>query len=116
MNKNDAQITSGLNKSFHEPARLAIMGSLLAIKKLTFTDLMNTHSLTRGNLSMHMKVLNELDYVMVNKSFIDKRPCTTYQLTEKGRSEFIAYIESLEDILKNIRKQTEVNSRVKWEK
>ena len=49
-----------LERIFHEPGRLTIMSDLLgAPKGLTFTELKKNSNLTDGNLSRHLKVLEE---------------------------------------------------------
>jgi DNA-binding transcriptional ArsR family regulator len=90
-----------LEKLFHEPNRLAIMSSLLgASRGLTFADLKNTCGLTDGNLSRHLKTLEEAGAVRVHKAFVNRRPRTTVYLSETGKQRFVQYLDALEAVLK----------------
>jgi len=53
-------LTSKLDKIFHDRVRLGVMSILIdSEQEVTFTDLVNKLKLTRGNLSIHMKVLEQ---------------------------------------------------------
>jgi len=98
----------GLNKIIHERARLGILTSLVTHHKgLSFVQLKKLCSLTDGNLSRHVKVLNEAGFVSIEKSFVDNRPQTFCRITEDGQSAFTAYIEVLESIVKDASSLTE---------
>ena len=88
-----------LDRVIHEKGRLAIMSSLAASPELSFTELRDTLSMTDGNLTTHIRTLQEAGYVSVAKSFQNKRPLTTCSLTAKGRKAFAAYINLLEQIV-----------------
>ena len=89
-----------LERIFHEPGRLTIMSDLLgAPKGLTFTELKKNSNLTDGNLSRHLKVLEEANAVTINKSFVKNRPQTMVSLSKHGRKDFLAYLQALEAVL-----------------
>ena len=88
-----------LNAVIHPKTRLAIMTYLVATGEAAFTELKKELNLTDGNLNLHMKVLEENGYVKVHKSFVRRRPRTTYQVTSKGRRAFSEYVALLEKIL-----------------
>ena len=88
-----------LDRVIHEKGRLAIMSLLAANDELSFTEMRNTLNMTDGNLSMHLRTLQESGYVGVTKSFQDKRPLTTCSLTSSGRKAFKSYIDLLEQIV-----------------
>jgi DNA-binding transcriptional ArsR family regulator len=92
-----------LEKVFQVPARLRIMSVLLANKKANFSELINLLELTRGNLSMHMKMLEECKYITIKKQFVDNKPKTTYYITNLGKKDFTLYIEMLEDIIASLK-------------
>ena len=92
-----------LEKVFQVPARLRIMSALMAMKKAEFNELIHMFGLTRGNLSMHMKLLNEYNYVTIQKKFVNNKPKTTYQITAAGKRDFKIYIEMLENIIATIK-------------
>ena len=87
-------------KVIHERARLAIMSALAAQAQLTFGELRELLDLTDGNLSVHAAVLEEHGLIRVKKEFVERKPRTTFSLTEKGRKEFAKYVEELERMLR----------------
>lgn len=90
----------GLERLIHEKARLSIMSSLAAHPRgLLFNDLKELCSLTDGNLSRHLQMLQESGVVEVWKGFKNNRPQTLVQLTVQGRQRFLEYIEVLERIV-----------------
>src|ERR1700723_82833 len=94
--------SAGSDRVLHEKARLGIMTSLMSHPKgLAFSDLRQLCGLTDGNLSRHLLVLEEAKVVEIVKSFQHKRPLTTCRLTASGRRRFIAYIEVLEQVVRD---------------
>lgn len=90
----------GLERVFHEKARLGIMSSLVTHPKgLLFTDLKDLCQLTDGNLSRHLQVLHESGFVEVLKGYHENRPQTLCRLTEPGRRRFLEYITVLENVV-----------------
>ena len=88
-----------LDRVIHEKGRLAIMSLLAATPKLSFTELRDTLNMTDGNITSHIRTLQEAGYVSVTKSFEGTRPLTTCALTEPGRKAFANYINLLEQIV-----------------
>ena len=88
-----------LDRVIHEKGRLAIMSMLAATPELSFSELRDTLNMTDGNVTSHIRTLQEAGYVAVAKSFQNNRPLTTCSLTSAGRKEFAAYIALLEQIL-----------------
>jgi len=82
-----------------EKGRLAIMSMLAATPELSFTELRNTLQMTDGNLTTHIRTLQEAGYVSVTKSFQNNRPHTTCSLTPSGKKAFTTYINLLEQIV-----------------
>lgn len=90
----------GLDRVMHEKARLGILASLAAhAGGLLFTDLKQMCSLTDGNLSRHLVVLNEAGLVEVWKGARGRRPQTMYRLTPGGRERFGEYLAVLEQVV-----------------
>ena len=92
-----------LDRVIHEKGRLAIMSSLAASPELSFIELRDTLNMTDGNLTTHIRTLQEAGYVSVTKSYQNNRPHTTCSLTAKGRKAFAAYINLLEEIIQQTR-------------
>lgn len=82
---------------------MAIMSLLAASPELSFTDLREMLSMTDGNLSMHLKTLQEHGYIAVTKSFQERKPLTTCALTKGGRKAFAEYIDLLDQIVRQSR-------------
>lgn len=54
---------------------------------------------TDGNLASHVKALEKVDYIKVEKQFIERKPNTRYSATKLGRKEFKKHIEALEKLI-----------------
>jgi DNA-binding MarR family transcriptional regulator len=88
-----------LDRIIHEKGRLAIMSLLAASPELSFTELRDTLNMTDGNVTTHIRTLQEAGYLAVAKSYQNNRPLTTCTLTAAGRKAFTAYINLLEEIV-----------------
>jgi DNA-binding MarR family transcriptional regulator len=84
-----------LDELIHSRIRLAIMAVLVSVDQAEFTFLRDKVQTSDGNLSIHAKKLEEAGYLTIAKQFVGKKPQTTYQITEKGRSAFAEYIDHL---------------------
>jgi DNA-binding MarR family transcriptional regulator len=93
-----------LDRVIHEKGRLAIMSMLAASPELSFTELRDTLNMTDGNVTAHIRTLQESGYVAVAKSYKNKRPLTTVSLTTAGRKAFADYVDLLEKIVQQTRK------------
>ena len=92
-----------LDRVIHEKGRLAIMSMLAASPELSFTELRDALGMTDGNLTTHIRSLQETGYVSVAKSYQNRRPLTTCSLTAAGRKAFADYINLLEQIVRQNR-------------
>jgi len=73
---------------------------LAASPELSFTELRDTLGMTDGNLTTHLRTLQEAGYLSVTKSFQNNRPLTTCALTAAGKKAFTRYINLLEQIIR----------------
>jgi DNA-binding transcriptional ArsR family regulator len=90
----------GIDRVIHEKARLSIVASLAAhADGLLFNDLKDLCTLTDGNLSRHLGVLQEAGVVEVKKSFKGNRPQTWCKLSASGRKRFVEYVAELERVV-----------------
>jgi DNA-binding transcriptional ArsR family regulator len=104
----------GLDRVMHEKARLGIMTSLATHPEgLLFNELKELCSLTDGNLSRHIQVLQEAGLIEVWKRFQDRRPQTLCRLSPQGRKRFLAYLEEMERVLKDAQSIQEKESQKK---
>ncbi len=93
-----------LSRLLHERARLGIMSILAAREEeVEFTELVRLLKLTKGNLSLHLRKLEEAGYLTVKKEFVKRISRTTYRATLKGRRDFTEYLGLLEEIIANAR-------------
>ena len=93
-----------LDRVIHEKGRMAIMSLLAANAELSFTEMREALGMTDGNLSVHLRTLQEAGYIGVTKSFQNRKPLTTCALTTSGRKAFSEYIDLLEQIVRESRR------------
>ena len=85
-----------LDKRVHEPARLAILTALTACRGAKFTYLQALTGLTQGNLSVHLKKLEEAGFVVLERGFEGNYRNTLVRITGPGRSAIDAHWKQLE--------------------
>jgi DNA-binding MarR family transcriptional regulator len=92
----------GLDRVIHERARLSVLTSLITNPKgLTFSDLKQLCSLTDGNLSRHLRVLEKGNMVEILKGHDRNRPQTVCRITPAGRKRYLEYLATLERVIKD---------------
>jgi len=104
----------GLNRVIHERARLSVLTSLVANPKgLTFADLKQLCLLTDGNLSRHLRVLEQAKLIAIEKGHDHNRPLTVCRITSSGRSRYLEYLETLEQVVRDAEKVTKPQQSLK---
>jgi DNA-binding MarR family transcriptional regulator len=91
-----------LDPLIHVPTRLKIVATLAALPDgdaLSFTRLQDMIGLTPGNLIIHLRKLEEADYITSEKTGNGAASKTTVALTSQGRAALRAYTEALRDLL-----------------
>ncbi|MCK3686301.1 transcriptional regulator [Maribellus sp. YY47] len=91
-----------LNKAFDNKIRLGIMSVLSVNSRSSFNQLKEVLEVTDGNLASHLKALESAGYIAVNKSFINRKPNTNYEITPSGAAAFESHLQALEEILKQL--------------
>ncbi|MDB5439785.1 MAG: ArsR family transcriptional regulator [Caulobacteraceae bacterium] len=86
---------AALDEVIHGRVRLGIMAYLSGAGSADFGALKKRLDLTDGNLSIHLRKLEEAGYVSLDKRFIGKKPNTAVSLTEAGRRAFLAYLDAI---------------------
>jgi DNA-binding MarR family transcriptional regulator len=95
----------GLDRVIHERARLSVLTSLITNPKgLIFNDLKQLCSLTDGNLSRHLSVLEAEHMVKISKGHEHNRPQTFCRITAAGRERYLKYLSTLEQVVKDAAK------------
>jgi DNA-binding MarR family transcriptional regulator len=84
-----------LDDIIHGRVRLGVMAYLADAEAADFTELKTLLDVTQGNLSVHLRKLEEAGYVAIDKSFLDRKPLTRVRMTEAGRKAFAAYLEAI---------------------
>lgn len=104
----------GLERIFHERGRLAICTSLIAqADGMTFAELQAACDLTDGNLNRHLHALAEDGVIKAEKQRGNGRPSTLYRITKKGRQRFLAYVDELESVVRDVQERSKSATRGK---
>jgi DNA-binding MarR family transcriptional regulator len=88
------------DKAFENRIRLQIMSVLVANESYDFNSLKDLLNVTDGNLASHLKALEKEQYIIVNKTFIGRKPNTQYLASATGREAFRKHLEALEILIK----------------
>ena len=79
----------------HGRLRLGIMAYLANAEVADFTELKTALDATQGNLSIHLRKLEDAGYIAIEKSFMARKPLTRARITAKGRKAFASYLEAM---------------------
>ncbi|MFM7778968.1 MAG: winged helix-turn-helix domain-containing protein [Alphaproteobacteria bacterium] len=88
-----------IDEVIHGRVRLGILAYLVGAGSADFGTLKARLDTTDGNLSVHLRKLEETGYVTVTKSFRARKPLTEVALTEPGRQAFAEYVQALGALL-----------------
>lgn len=87
-----------IDRTIHEPARLRALALLTGVKEADFTFILRALQMTNGNLSVHMRRLEEAGYVSVTKTFVRRVPKTMFSITTQGRRALERYWQTLDEL------------------
>jgi DNA-binding MarR family transcriptional regulator len=93
------KVIAELDDIIHSKIRLGVMSVLMTAESAQFTYLKEVLEATEGNLSVHLKKLEDAGYIKVEKKFVRRKPQTLLKITSKGRKAFEKYLEVLEKII-----------------
>lgn len=94
-------IIQNINKTFDNRIRLGIMSALMVNESVDFNTLKELLDVTDGNLASHIKALEKVTYILIQKQFIGKKTNTKYSVTTLGKTAFKKHINALEKLIKN---------------
>ena len=94
-----------LDRLIHERLRLGIISALAVNESLTFNELKHMVKTSDGNLSVHARKLEDAGYVNCSKTFAGRTPRTEYSLTNAGRRALERYLDHMEAVIGQMRKQ-----------
>ena len=84
----------------HGRMRLGIMAYLADAEAADFNELKALLQATQGNLSIHLRKLEDAGYIAIEKSFLNRKPLTRARITPTGRAAFAAYLEALGKLIR----------------
>ncbi|WP_029085774.1 winged helix-turn-helix domain-containing protein [Brevundimonas aveniformis] len=84
-----------IDEVIHGRVRLGIMAFLSGADSADFSTLKSRLQLTDGNLSVHLRKLEDAGYVEVTKQFVDRKPLTQAKITKAGRAAFGRYLQAM---------------------
>jgi len=90
---------SNLKKVFENRIKLGVMSILMVNEWVDYNTLKTMLEVTDGNLASHLKALKKETYIEERKSFVGKKPNTSYRVTPFGKVEFKAHITALKKLL-----------------
>lgn len=91
-----------LDPVIHAQARLRVVSALSALPsgdRLSFPRLQDLLEMTAGNLSTHLRKLEDAGYVEVAKTHKGRSPVTYLALTRTGRHAYEDYLAALRSLL-----------------
>jgi DNA-binding MarR family transcriptional regulator len=91
---------NALDDVIHGRIRLGVMAYLVGAETADFGALKAHLGTTDGNLSVHLRKLEEAGYVTIDKRFKDRKPLTSVSLSEAGRGAFLNYLESIAKLVR----------------
>jgi DNA-binding PadR family transcriptional regulator len=90
---------NGLDTAVHGPLRLGVLSLLQIDGAMDFTTLKKRLEATDGALGMHLQKLEEATYLVCKKTFVKKRPKSTYRITASGRQALADYLNAMQRLI-----------------
>lgn len=91
--------TGDLDPIIHGKLRLGVMAFLASAGSASFTTLRQKTDATDGNLSTHLRKLEEAGYIKIEKRFEQRKPLSVVSLSDKGRTAWIEYLGKMQTLL-----------------
>lgn len=91
----------------HGRVRLGIVAYLASVRSASFPELREALGATDGNLSTHLRKLEEAGYVSAHKGFVARKPQTRLALTASGRSAWHQWLDRIEALTRAAAGSTE---------
>jgi|TARA_R110002124_G_scaffold156882_7_gene324012 DNA-binding HxlR family transcriptional regulator len=92
-----------IDEVIHGRVRLGIMAYLSATDSANFNELKEKLQTTDGNLSVHLRKLEDAGFVTVTKTFQGRKPLTRASMTGPGREAFVAYLDAMSGLVADSR-------------
>lgn len=95
-----------LDDTVHQRVRLGILAVLAEADKADFGYLKETLELSDGNLSRHLRVLEEAGFVAIEKGYENRRPRTWVKATKQGRKALSDHLAALQELIDQVGEDT----------
>jgi len=99
-NDNNPFDHAAIDDVIHGRLRLGIMAYLSTVSPAIFGELRDKVGATDGNLSTHLRKLEDAGYVRQEKRFVGRRPQTRIFLTDTGRKAWVAWISNMQGLIR----------------
>ncbi|MCG8450427.1 MAG: transcriptional regulator [Pirellulales bacterium] len=90
---------NGLDSAVHGPLRLGILTALQMERSLDFTALKKRLDVADGAIGIHLRKLEDIGYLSCKKSFVGRRPKSTYRITAAGRRALSNYLDAMQQVI-----------------
>ncbi|MGF0313686.1 transcriptional regulator [Rhodococcus sp. IEGM1428] len=94
--------STGIDERIHQKTRLGIMSVLSAADSVEFTRIQRILDMDAGNLSRHLKALQDAALVRSEKGYHERRPRTWISLTREGKVALAQEIQVLRSIIEQV--------------
>lgn len=91
-----------LDTAIHGPIRLGVLSALQIDGALDFTTLKKRLDVADGALGIHLQKLQESGYITASKSFVGKRPNTSYRINSDGKKALVAYLAQMRRVIEAV--------------
>jgi DNA-binding transcriptional ArsR family regulator len=99
----NALLGEGCDKILEHRTRLAITVLLSRHEEISFRRFKELLKESDGNLGAQLKKLEDNDYVIARKEFVDRKPVTWYLLSKTGKAALKKHIEALEKMFADLK-------------
>jgi predicted ArsR family transcriptional regulator len=93
---------NGIDTTVHGPVRLGVLSALAVDGPLDFTTLVKRLGVVDGALGVHLRKLEESGYIACKKTFVGRRPKSTYRITRQGRDALRRYLNSMQELIDSL--------------
>ena len=90
---------NGLDTVVHGPVRLGVLTALQTGGPLDFTTLKKRLDVGDGVLGLHLRKLEDTGYLTCKKTFVGRRPKSTYRITPSGRKALVCYLHAMQTLI-----------------
>ena len=98
---------NGLDSAVYGPVRLGVLTALQVDGALDFTSLRKRLDVADGAIGIHLRKLEDVGYLSCKKSFVGRRPKSTYRITAAGRRALSNYLDAMQKVIDAVEKRQE---------